>query len=44
MPLLPGGTYVHHARKKNRSEAAFPINARASMYLGKKNIIHNDPT
>lgn len=33
MPRPPGGTYVHHARKKKRSEAAFPINARASMYL-----------
>lgn len=33
MPRPPGGTYVHHARKKKRSEAAFPINARASIYL-----------
>jgi len=36
MLLLPGGTYVHHAKKKKRSEAAFPINARASIYLKEK--------
>lgn len=31
--LLPGGIYVHQARKKKRRDAALPMKANASMYL-----------